>query len=70
MRKPEVQATVEMVGRIYDLVEEINEIVNHLNALGVVARFGGRPRADDPLARDAVVELTMRTTMEPLSERG
>lgn len=66
-RNPKVQETVDKIGRIYDLVEEMNTIVNELYGVGVRAYFGGRSSMADPLGQAAVVEFRMDTVMEPLS---
>lgn len=66
---PKVASTLAHVARIYDLVSEMNEIVEQLAGMGVRVWIGGRATAGDPLAQRAVVELQLRTDMEPLAGR-
>lgn len=62
--------TLIAVSRLYDLVEEMNEISKSLRLAGVEVFIGQTSNPSDPLGRQAVVRVTMHPdSMSPMDPR-
>lgn len=66
MIQKRVTNTLEKVARLYDLVDEMRQVISELREVNVDVRIGNHHNINDPLGTHAAIMVTLRPGCERL----